>query len=128
LYTRNIALDLQGTIWYTLEGPGWENGGLLNSDQSPKPAYIAYRFMTHKLRDATYVGKAPGAPTWRGYTFSKNQSLIQVIWSADGTSHTISVPASQLIGAWDKLGNPIATSGDPVSLDVSSPIYLEITP
>ena len=128
LHTRNIALGLLGTVWYTLEGPGWENGGLLNADGSPKPAYTAYHFMTGKLGGAAYVGEASSAPGVRGYIFDTGRSLVQVLWSEDGTPREVSVPAAQLIGAWDKLGAPLSTGGDPVRLSISSPVYLEIRP
>jgi hypothetical protein len=46
----------------------------------------------------------------------------------DGTPREISIPAGQLIGAWNKLGSPLPTGGDPVRLSISSPVYLEIRP
>ena len=38
LYARAWANGLQNAIWYTLNGPGWREAGLLDGEGNPRPA------------------------------------------------------------------------------------------
>jgi len=126
LYTRNMALDILGTIWFTLEGPGWRWSGLLNPDLSPKPVYNAFKFMTEELKDAQYAGTVTGYPGLKGYTFQGKDKTVRVLWSPDNTTRNIDEPGG-LIQAFDKYGNNITPIGGQIAIGFS-PVYIETTP
>jgi hypothetical protein len=44
-YVRAIADGISGMMWYTLNYHSYRHVGLLNADNSNKPAYIAYQFL-----------------------------------------------------------------------------------
>ena len=125
LYARNWALDIKGTTWYTLNGPGWRNGGLLDGNQNPLPAYNALKYMTETLNDFKY-GQAinPGGDTI-GYEFVKGTVKIWIVFSPDTNSRTISLP-SGFIEARDPLGNLVSPSGNTIT--ITRPTYLFIGP
>ncbi len=123
LFVRALAGDFQGSIWYTLDGGGWRNGGLIGDTASPNPAYQAFKFITAELQDARYTEQLSGLdPALRGYAFQKTGKTIWVVWSADGAAHTLTLPAG-VTAVYDKLGAPISAAA---ALQVDSPVYIEL--
>jgi hypothetical protein len=43
LMDRALGADIQVVVWYTMYGPGWRSGGLLDGNQNPRPVYDAYQ-------------------------------------------------------------------------------------
>ena len=123
LFVRNWANDVDLTIWYQLEGPGWRYSGLLDGSQNPKPAYNALKFLTQELATASYKGRVLlNYPGVAGYEFVDEAKKVWVVWSPDEKPHTITVP-SNAIQALDKYGTVIPISGN--QLTVKSPVYIE---
>lgn len=125
LYVRNIAADIKATIWYTVEGPGWRFGGMLNESQNPKPAYNAFQYLTTYLADSWYVGLVTNYsdPDLRAYEFQKNEKIIWVMWSVDEEyGSNINLP-SGVIAVYDKYGVPINLVGN--NITIKSPVYVE---
>jgi hypothetical protein len=123
LYVRNWAHDVDVTIWYQFQGPGWRYGGLLDDTQSPKPAYNALKFLTQELHSSTYTGRVFEDTDVAGYQFSKNDMRVWVLWSPDENPHTVSLPTNA-IRAFDKYGVEIAITANQIT--VNSPVYIEL--
>jgi hypothetical protein len=104
LYTRAWARGLGGAVWYTLNGPGWQEGGLLDGAQQPRPAYQALRFLSGLLAGASYDGDL-SAGAVEGYAFRKGDARYQIYWTNDGGGATIALPAGAR-AAYTPLGEP----------------------
>ena len=123
LFVRNWANDVDATIWYEFQGPGWRHGGLLDGTQSPKPAYDALQFLTQELQDATYTGRVLEGTAVNGYAFSRNDKKIWVLWSPDEEPHTVTLPLTAK-RAFDKYGVEVPIPpGKQVT--VNNPLYVE---
>jgi hypothetical protein len=91
LYTRAIADGLAGAIWYTLDGPGWQDGGLLDAAQQPRPAYEATRFIAGLLGDAVFVDASRDGAL-ESYRFRKGDAMYQIVWTNDGSTRELPLP------------------------------------
>lgn len=112
LYSRAMAHDITGVIWYSVNDPGWRYPGMLDSQLEPLPAYHALDFMTSQLGTATFIGTlGNGTGTFEGYAFRANNREIRLYWSNDLTPYTVPFPAGATL--YDKLGNqlPPPTTG-----------------
>jgi hypothetical protein len=92
LYARTLAADLLMSHWYTLNGPGWQEGGLLDDRQQPQPAFRAFRFLRQQLGEARYVRVVDDAGL-EGYRFRTPNGDVIVVWSSDGKERTFVLPA-----------------------------------
>lgn len=106
LYTRSLTSAVTGVIWYTLNGPGWQDGGLLDSTQAPRPAYKAMRFLNSILRDATYVAPL-GSGTTEGYAFRNGDTSYRIYWTNDTTTATLPLPPNTR-AIYDPQGQPLS--------------------
>jgi hypothetical protein len=128
-YATAIALDLRANIWYSVYG--WRASKLLNSATSITPAYTAFQFSSHELRNSSYIGPiittdVGGVATVKGYKFQRGDRRIWVIWSKDGNAHTVSFSLGKPLAAWDALGNSVTPAA---SMGITiNPYYLEWTP
>jgi hypothetical protein len=125
LFVRNWAEGVIGTIWYQFEGPGWRQGGLLDDEQQPKPAYHALKFLSQELANAKYGLALNRYPMLQGYEFSAPGGQIWVLWSPDGQPHAIDLPAG-MHKVYDKYGTDITSESNTIT--VQSPIYVELAP
>jgi hypothetical protein len=125
LYARTLAAGVTGTLWYTLNGPGWRYLGLLDGSGNPKPAYMAYKNMTEKLAGATYTRTYSEYPELKSFEFIKPGGRIRILYAQDEIPHTITLPPGTLY-VFDKYGNDITPSGDQIT--INSPVYVELTP
>jgi hypothetical protein len=125
VYARTWANGLLGAIWYTLEGPGWEKGGLLDENQQPRPAYQALRFMAGLLQGASYDGpRSSGAI--EGYAFRKGATRYELYWVNDDTPARMAWPAGT-VAAYDLYGQPLPVTGPDLEVNFN-PIFIEIRP
>jgi hypothetical protein len=133
LFARSSANGLIGSFYYTLDGRGWQDAGLLDGNQQPRPAFTALKHMI------SLVGKSQGAATnvtaeygsasdIEAYRFNHGNDRVDVIWKIRSTATTpISLPASKFISATTSQGSAITplTVGSTVTLDVGfMPIYI----
>ena len=126
-FTRAIADGISGFIWYTLEGPGWLNCGLLDENQVPKPAYYSYQTLAEMIGYSTYIGPAAYGDGIEAYTFHKGAARIDIIFAFEDVSYTISVPQLNYIAAYDRFGTlitPTLTGSDYLLTIRYEPIYL----
>lgn len=128
-FIRGLSENVSGYIWYTLDGPGWRFGGLLDENQQPRLAYTAYQVISQQLQHAHYVGPVDYAPGIEAYAFRRNSEFVHVVWAKEDTSITFYVPADKFIQAIDRDGNMISVSPPPVGADYElqagfDPIYV----
>ncbi len=124
LFTRVLADDFAGSIWFTLEGGGWRGSGLIGDASDPNPSYKVIKFMTRELADAQFLGKPLGSGgELRAYSFRVPGKRVWVVWSVDELTHNLTLP-SGYTQVYDKFGDPVTVSGD--VLEVKSPVYVEL--
>lgn len=92
-YLVSLALGVKVVEWYQLQDGIWfaqrpnpadteYNYGLLYTDLTPKPGYIAYAAMTEQLEGAHCQGRLElGADDLYGLHFNKGQHPLEVLWS-----------------------------------------------
>ncbi len=131
LHARALALGLANVTWFGWQGPGWRYMALLNKDLSPTPAYHAYAFAIQQLDGVQrqYVGPTDYEGL-EGYTFRRDGKLLQVVWSADGGEHVLSVPTHRFVQAFDVNGAEATHElvQDSVRFTVRRPLYVELEP
>ncbi len=125
LYTRAAANDLLGAIWFTLNGPGWNQGGLLDHQQQPRAAYNTLKFMAGRLHDATYIGRLEHSATVEGYAFRKGGTTYHIYWTNNGAvAQRTLPPGTRAIYGTDGMARPVS---NPVQIG-HDPIFIEIGP
>lgn len=124
LYARGWVNGLQGIIWYTLNGPGWRESGLLDEARNPRPAYTALSFMGQLLANA-YPNGQLSAGDLEGYSFKDGygQSEIQLYWSNSQQIHHIPLPPNTQ-AIYNQFGEPLA-QGKVIEIS-TDPIYIQI--
>jgi hypothetical protein len=125
MYARAWSNGLLGALWYTLEGPGWERGGLLDENQQPRPAYQALSFMTGLLQGASYDGPRSN-DVIEGYAFRKGATRYELYWTNNDTPARMSWPIGT-VAAYDLLGRPLPVTGPDLEVNFN-PIFIEIRP
>jgi hypothetical protein len=128
--TRDLSEDIRVFTWYSLDGPGWRNTGLLNWAQDPRQAYIAYQHLGHRLSGSEFEEiVADYGPEVEAYSFVAAAKRIHVVWSIDTTPNEILVPKSEFRAAYDRDGAILEPTpvGDDYSLSAGfAPIYIEL--
>ncbi len=124
LYTRNQSEGILGTSWYHLESYGWNKSGLLDRDNTPLPAYEAYKVMAHTLEDFTYLKDLTLSDGILGFEFISGNQRIWVLFSEDGSQQAISVPTG-FNQAYDLFENPVFPAEGQINF--TRPIYVELT-
>jgi hypothetical protein len=126
LFVRNSAIDIIATTWFTLDGPGWRYGSLLDANQNPRPAYYAYQFMSQELDGTACSGAVLDYAGVTGYACRSPGKVIHVLWSPDNTWRTVVLPPN-FSQAFDLYGNPIVPAGNTIQAGFA-PVYLELAP
>jgi hypothetical protein len=123
LYLRSVGLGMAATLWYTLDGPGWRQAGLLDGDQQPRPAYQALSTMTSLVGDARYLHPLNDLPGIEGYAFATASGAeVWALWSRDGATLDLRVPPN-FSQAVDYLGSPLPVQAGHLEVGFS-PVYL----
>jgi hypothetical protein len=114
MYTRTAASNLLGAVWYTLDGPGWQDGAMLDTRQQPRPAYSATRFLSEQLRGARYQERL-GAGELEGYAFAAPGRTIQIYWTNDNSRVSVGLPPGTN-AIYNMLGERLPLEQDAVSV------------
>ena len=125
--TRAYNANIKGYIWYTINGPGWRWGGLLDAIQSPRPVYEAYSEMIRQFHNSTPLGPVSYATGVEAYALDRGLERLDILWSNDDQTITVTIPMSDWISATGREGETITpiVSGSNYLLPVGfSPIYL----
>jgi hypothetical protein len=121
-YAAAIVEGLRANIWYFWPG---RHSELFQPDLTPLPAYTAFQTSRNELQNATFSRNITEYTGVRGYELRRQDRLVWILWSADGTTHSITLPGTPL-AAYDVFGAPIALS---TSYNITlAPIYLEWNP
>jgi len=93
IHVLAMAMGVQVIEWYQFQDGVWfarvpnpkdpeHNFGILYTDLSPKPAYLAYGVMTELLEGLDCMGRLPlGADDLYRVCFAKGQRAVDVLWS-----------------------------------------------
>jgi hypothetical protein len=130
-YVRGLSVDLIGFSWYTLDGPGWRNTGLLDSQGQPRPSYLAMKHLIAELQDSKYLAPVDYGAGLEAYAFQRGNDRVHVIWAIENSSKTVSVPIIKFTAAFDRDGKLITPtlSGSNYILSVGfKPIYIILKP
>jgi len=106
-FVRGISGGIRGFVWYTINGPGWRYTGLLNSDGSPKPVYIAYQVMIQQLQNTRYLGTITYTEGTEGYVFRRGPEILDVVWVVENRGLTVDIPQNKFLRALTRDGVPI---------------------
>ncbi len=125
LYTRAWAHGLAGAVWYTLNGPGWRLGGLLDANQAPRPAYQATVLMNTLLRGATFMGPLE-VQGGEGYLFRKGSTTYSVLWTNSDSVVNVLAPVG-IRAQFDAIGQRTPASAANVQIGFA-PVIIEAQP
>jgi hypothetical protein len=126
-YVQAYEADLDGLLWFTLDGPGWRYSALLDGEDNPKPAYIAYKYMIDMVRYAQYIGLVAYGDGIVAYKFDKYGQEVHVLWTQTDQALSVTIPADKFISAWSRNGLEITPTdlGADKQVNVGfSPIYI----
>ncbi|MBA3944451.1 MAG: hypothetical protein H0X37_07790 [Herpetosiphonaceae bacterium] len=124
LYTRSWANGLVGAVWFTLNGPGWHNAGLLDANQQPRPAYTTFKFLSTQLQNATYAGPLSTGNV-EGYAFHKSGVTYQVYWTNDSSTAQLTLPTGTQ-AVYDLAGNAVTPAGTTITVSFT-PIIIAMS-
>jgi len=130
-FARDLSEKIEALIWYTLDGPGWRSTGLLDPDNNPRPVYYAYQQLVIRLQNGEFDQAVDYGPGIEAYRFSTRARLIDILWSIDTISDTITVPQPEFLAAYSRDGavlNPEPVGSDYQFVVGFSPIYVERQP
>ncbi len=114
MYSRSGANDLIGSVWYTLDYPGWRDGALLDANQAARDPFRAIDFLSSKLKGATYVRTLTNEGV-EGYEYAKGNMTYQIYWMNDEIDGTVEIPAGAK--AYDKFGGDATPSGSSLTIE-----------
>jgi len=125
VYAATQAKGVKAGIWYN--SLGWRNSGLLYNDLNTRPAYDAYSVARNALKDAVFVRTISQYQSVRGYEFNSFGTVLWVVWSADGSSHSINL-SQKPWRIYDSMGNNIPVDNSmQLQVDIN-PKYVEFNP
>jgi hypothetical protein len=116
-----------GFSWYTINGPGWRNTGLLDGQAQPRPSFIAMKHLIAELQYSRYLAPFDYGEGLEAYAFSRGNERVHVLWAVENVSKQVAVPKANFIAAFDRDGNQITPtlSGDNYLLSVGfKPVYI----
>jgi hypothetical protein len=106
LYARSWATGLVASIWYGLDGPGWQEGGLLDANQQPRPAFTALRFLSTRFANASYAGNLSNGAV-EGYAFRTADREYRIYWTNSAATVPLDLP-NRVLAAYSPTGTPLA--------------------
>jgi hypothetical protein len=127
MMTRAWSIGVQQIVWYTLQGTGWHNSGLLDAQQRPRPVYLAYQqFITQTNQSESPVPVHDydrSDVSVEAYRFNKGSILVDIVWAKDLSTYYVKLPP-RFIKAYTQYGADQPPIGPylPVAF---SPIYIQ---
>jgi hypothetical protein len=115
-----LSSGLQGNLWSSLTGQ--RGTGLVDEKGNPLLAYQAFSFVSTEINGAVFSRWIEEIPGVWGAEFMRDQKLVWMLWSLDGSSHSLKLPSSQasIYNGWGRL------LGIQEVIDVTNtPIYIE---
>jgi hypothetical protein len=130
LAVRAVSIELESFVWFTLDGPGWRDMGLLD-EETPKPAFFSYQTLIKQTIGTTYHASVDYGAGIEAYAFANSGRTVQIVWTEENASLPFTVPQATFVTALDQNGNPITPTvvGNDYQFTATfSPIYIETTP
>lgn len=131
-YTTALSAGVEAVVWYTLEGPGWQNTGLLDSGQKPRPVFQAYKTLIEQVTGATLppvsVEYGEGVRGWR---YDMGHYAVDVVYASYAGTKTIAWPATSHIAIFNRFGQPLTPNyvGDRAVFAVTNqPVFIHRKP
>ncbi len=125
--TRALFTGVDAYSWYTLHKSGWNYSGLLNGDNSPRPAYTAYKQYIEMIGQHRPTRTDDYGDTVVAYRFDKGSEMVDVLWVDGSETHIVDVPTAQFQAAYTRDGaaiTPIDT-GEEQKIEVTiEPVYI----
>ncbi|MEI8039225.1 MAG: sugar-binding protein [Verrucomicrobiota bacterium] len=120
-HVQSKALDIKHNFNYSVRG----GGGPLNSDFSPKPAYVAHLALASTLAGLKYQRTLPLNRNIRAYQFGDATRCVTVLWTLYGSELVVAKCAAtdSPLTRLDLYGNRADGAGVLVLGEV--PVYLE---
>ncbi len=123
VYATALADGYRANVWYSMYG--WRDPhrdrhtALLYADGSPRPAYTAYSVAAQQLSRAVFSRALNQYPGVLGYEFHQEVGRVWVLWSRDGSAHTIALPAapasvSDIFGSMRTPSSTLVVGLDPI--------------
>ncbi|MFH1635964.1 MAG: hypothetical protein ABIG63_18380 [Chloroflexota bacterium] len=128
---RVISEDVDGFIWYTLNGPGWREMGLLDGNGDPRYSFTAYQELIEELYGKSYISPVVYHEDVEAYIFGANGKFVHVAWAKDDNQYPILIPQDRFIEARTRDGaviTPVAVGTDYQITVGFSPVYIERQP
>lgn len=98
IYARAIAFGIEQIAWYSLDGGGWEQTGLLNTDLTPRPAYRALQHMARAVQPFQRAHRIYSDGDLEGYRFVKETTVVDILWTRQGgLTRAVNLPAERLV-------------------------------
>ena len=113
------AEGLRANVWHSLLG--WRSSGLVTGDLQPLPAHRAFHFSSKMLNGAAFIRAIEDYPAVKGYEFVLDGQRFWLLWSLDGSQHSVELPALPA-AVFDVTGAPVPPAQ---SLIISpAPLYI----
>ena len=130
-FVRGLSVNVEGFVWYTLDGPGWRHTGLLNENNDPHEAYFAYQHLASQLKNAIYAGAVSHGLGVEAYAFRRGNVIVQVVWARANEVIPVTFPGSKFVAAYGRIGDHIVPVpvGDDYQLDIQfTPTFIVLKP
>lgn len=120
--SENIEAAIYFCLFYDAKNPGEKAFSILNSDMTPKPAYLAFKNLTHYLNNANSIKSGKKDGTYY-VIIQQNNTTILALWAPDGPNK-ITLPQIELSHTlYDFMGNILAKPSLDIQVD-RSPVYV----
>jgi hypothetical protein len=126
MMTRAWSIGVQQVVWYTLQGPGWHDSGLLDEQQRPRQVYLAYQqyiTMTNHSDPPVLIHDYDRSDvSIEAYRFSKGPDLVDLVWAKDLSTYYVQVPV-RFVKAYTQYGQELKPIGPYIPVGFS-PVYI----
>jgi hypothetical protein len=122
--TRALDAGVEAYSWYTLHRSGWNYTGLLNGDNSPRPAYTAYAFYIDMIGDSRPVQTSDYGDTVYAYRFDQGTRIVDVVWKKTAGEQIVDVPSDVLQAVYQLDG----TTQEPVDTGAMQKVKTSLSP
>ena len=121
LYAIAIAENFKANVWFSYTG--WRNSGLVASDFSKNPAFLAYQVAQDNLGDSKFLYDIN--QDVRGYIFEQGDVQIGIFWSKNGVTQSYPIPENTK-SVMNVFGEPLAINS---IIEISAqPVYIVMDP
>lgn len=124
LLVRNWIEGINQSFWYSYNGPGWREGGILNSEQQPKPIYFGIQILNQRMQGAQTAQKLTNLPEGlQGYAINFEDKITWIVISADNEPHILNL-SDFSFKAYDIFNNELENQNGVI--EIFNPIYIDI--